>query len=274
MMHRNTPPQGSPMVVVRAAALASATLLVPALLLGHVPQASSAVTGPGETTLLKGQRIETGTVVETLAAQIAVMSDHPRPRYLGIKEGLSPSIGDKVEMVINAQNAVVDYYPASATRPTYQIVEGSLAASLAIGHEHAVVDTKEGKTRAFRIKPVVRSKIASIPLGVEAVFLVQNGTILDSNFASEKAVERAEARPQEKTPIKGAHRQVAGTLVEPAAEGHVTILTQTGNDERSYEVRSYVMKKLITLKTGQGVILLVDRENKVIDVAIPADAAG
>lgn len=273
MINRKTPPQVSRLTALRAATLVGAAILAPALL-GHVSQVSSAVTGPGDTTLLNGQRIETGTVVEVLPAQIGVMTDHPRPRYLGIKESLSFTIGDKVEMVINAQNAVIDYYAATARRPTYQIVEGRIAASLEVGHEHAVVATKEGDTRAFRIKPVVRSKVASIPVGVKAVFLVRDGTILDGSFASEKAVERAEARPHEKSPIKGAHRQVAGTLVGPAAKGHVKILTQRGNDERSYAVRSYVMKKLTPLKTGQNVILLVDRENKVIDVAIPPDVRG
>lgn len=272
-MNWATLPQVSFLSAARAAVLAGTAMLVP-VFLGHVPQASSAVTGPGETTLLKGQRIEAGTVVEVLPAQVGVMTDHPRPRYLPKQPGLSLDIGDKVDLVINAQNAVIDYYPATAKRPTYQIVEGEIAVALEVGHEHAVIDTKEGDTRAFRVKPVVRSKIASIPIGVKAVFLVERGTILDGSFASEHAVERAEAQPHEKTPIKGTHRQVAGTLVEPAGDGQVKILTRTGNNERSYAVRSYVMKKLRPLKSGQDVILLVDREDKVIDVAIPADATG
>lgn len=273
MMDRNRPLQVSPLTAVRAVVLVSAALLVTALL-GGVTQASSAVTGSFESTLLSGQRIEAATVVEVLSAQIAVISDHPQARYLGKEEGLSLTVGDRIEMVINAQNAVVDYFPATMNRPMYQVVEGSLTASLAIGHEHAVVDTKKGETRAFRIQPVVRSKVASIPVGVQALFLVDHGTILDATFASEKAVERAANRPHEKSPIKGAHRQVAGTLVEPAAEGHITIVTQTASEERSYAVRSHVMKKLAPLKGGQDVILLVDRENQVIDVAIPPDSTG
>lgn len=242
--------------------------------IGQVSEASAVVTEAGETTLLKGQRIEPATVVEVLPGQIAVMSDHLRPRYLPKHEDASYTVGDKIEMVINPQNAVVDYFPAMADRPKYQILEGRISVSLEIGHEHAVIDAKDGATRAFRIKPVVRSKIASIPVGVQAVFLVDDGTILDANLADEQAVERAEEQPHAKSPIKGAHRQVAGTLVEPVENDQIRILTRTGNDERAFEVRRHVLKKLTALRGGQAVILLVDRDDKVIDVAIPPETAG
>jgi hypothetical protein len=115
----------------------------------------------------------------------------------------------------------------------------------------------------------VRSKMASIPVGTEAVFMVdETNKIVDVNFADKKAVDRAGETPDKKSPLKGAQRRVLGTVVEPMAENQIKIRTADGK-EHPYEVRSLMREKMGHLSKGEAVVLLIDGENKVVDVAVP-----
>lgn len=53
------------------------------------------------------------------------------------------------------------------------VVQGRLIEPLAKGHQKATIhNSRSGKEEAHLIRPVARSKVASIPVGIEAVFLI------------------------------------------------------------------------------------------------------
>ena len=63
-------------------------------------------------------------------------------------------------------------------------------------------------------------------------------------------------------------REVRGTFVETGPSKQVTIRMSDGA-QRTFEARSFLQKKLNDLVRGSRVILLIDGENKVTDLAIP-----
>ena len=64
----------------------------------------------------------------------------------------------------------------------------------------------------------------------------------------------------------GVDREIRGTFVS-GLSNQVTILTSEG--AQTFETRPFLQKKLNGLARGTRVILLIDGENKVTDIAIP-----
>ena len=56
--------------------------------------------------------------------------------------------------------------------------------------------------------------------------------------------------------------------MESTPSNQVTIVTSEGT-QQTFEARSFLQKKLKDLARGTSVILLIDGENKVTDLAIP-----
>jgi hypothetical protein len=132
-----------------------------------------------------------------------------------------------------------------------------------------LIRTEDGKESSFPIRTQARSKMASIPVGVEAVFMVdETNKIVDVNLANKEAVEQAGTMSEQKSPLKGAQQRVLGTVVKPMQENHITIRTREGQ-EQPFEVRPSMRDKMATLTQGEAVVLLVDGDNQVADVAVP-----
>jgi translation initiation factor IF-1 len=144
-----------------------------------------------------------------------------------------------------------------------------------IGQDRVVIKTEDGKEQSFAVRSQARSKLAAIPIGAPAVFLIdETNKISDGTFASVEAAKGAHRQPGgtgEKSNIKGANRQVDGTVVEPLHADRITIKTVDG--ERPFEVREIMQERLSKLRKGESVILLVDNENKVVDIAVPPASA-
>jgi hypothetical protein len=176
--------------------------------------------------------------------------------------------GDGVEITVNDQNLLVDVHLIGEAS-SHRVVEGQLVQSLVTGHDRAVLRTTRGKEESHSIRPVARSKMASVPVGVDAVFLVdESDRIVDVTFGSMEAVRRAAELWEKKTPLKGNFDRIVGTIMTPLENNRIAIRTEEG-DERPYEVRPLAQLRLVKLSNGDEVILLVDDEGKVTDVAIP-----
>jgi hypothetical protein len=176
-------------------------------------------------------------------------------------------LGDGVEITVNEQNLLVDVHLVGETSH-HRVTEGQLIQSLVTGHDRAVLRTTEGKEESHAIRPVARSKMASVPPGVAAVFLIdESDRIVDVTFGNMEAVHRAAELWKKKTPLKGNFDRILGTIVKPLEHNRVAIRTEEG--EEQYEVRSLAQLRLVKLSYGDTVILLVDDEGKVTDVAIP-----
>ena len=114
---------------------------------------------------------------------------------------------------------------------------------------------------------MARSKVASIPVGADVIFLIDElDKIVDVTMGSVESVHRAAKLGQQKSPLKGNLSQVVGVILKPLKDNTVVIRTEDGN-EHSYEVRSLIQPRLTTLSKDDAVVLLVDNEQKVTDIA-------
>lgn len=248
-----------------------------ALTLGVVPVVSAGEAASGSEQvhpqLLPGDRILIGTVVEVRSGQARIDTGEGQPRFVpvGVREAKGlPDLrkGDGVEITVNDQNLLVDVHLIGEISH-HRVVEGQLVQSLVTGHDRAVLRTTQGKEESHAIRPVARSKMASVPVGVVAVFLIdESDRIVDVTFGNLEAVHRAAELWKKKTPLKGNFDRVIGTILKPLENNGIAIRTEEGKDQR-YEVRPLAQVRLVKLSPGDEVILLVDDEGKVTDVAIP-----
>jgi hypothetical protein len=233
----------------------------------------------GGSSMLQGQRHVKGTVEQIKGDQLEINTGELSPRYIplkGAREKGFPEIkiGDVIELTVNDQNLLVDYHVVDESgqpigHGTHQILKGQIAQPLVIGHDRALIRTQDGKETSFPIRTQARSKMASIPVGVEAVFMVdETNKIVDVNLANKEAVEQAGTMSEQKSPLKGAQQRVLGTVAKPMQENRITIRTREGQ-EQPFEVRPSMRDKMATLTQGEAVVLLVDGDNQVADVAVP-----
>jgi hypothetical protein len=222
--------------------------------------------------LLPGDRVLIGTVQEVRGAQARIDTGEGQPRYvpMGVREAKGlPDLkrGDRVEITVNDQNLLVDVH-LMGEASYHRVVEGQLIQPLVTGHVSAVFRTAQGKEESHFIRPVARSKMASVPVGVDAVFLIdESDRIVDVTFGSKEAVHRAAELWEKKTPLKGNFDRITGVIDTPLENNAIAVGTDEG--KKTYEVRPLAQRRLIHLSKGDAVVLLVDEDNKVTDVAIP-----
>jgi hypothetical protein len=157
--------------------------------------------------LLPGDRVLLGTVEEVRSGQARIDTGEVERRFipLGVRKEkglLDLKKGDRVEVTINDQNLLVDVHmPGEASH--HRVVQGQLLGPRASSHDKAVIRTTNGEEESHVVRPVARSKVASIPLGIDAVFLIDElGKIVDVALGSEEAVHRTAELWREKTSLK------------------------------------------------------------------------
>ncbi|MDF0674949.1 MAG: NADH-quinone oxidoreductase subunit C [Nitrospira sp.] len=131
-------------------------------------------------------------IVEAIeGGMIKVNVGELQPRFIptkGVMEKGEWSLkkGDRIELAVSAENLVVDYHPVNAPG-WHRIIKGQLAQPLIVGYEWAVIRTDDGKEEAFAVRPLARLKVAALPIGVPALFLIgEAGKILDATFVNEE----------------------------------------------------------------------------------------
>lgn len=219
--------------------------------------------------LWPGHRIVTGTVDSVVGDLVKVNTGELLPRFFPAKEAIDkglPSLkkGDRLRLAINDHNLVVDYHLIGQD-VWHRIIRGRLAQPLPVGQEWAVIRTDRGNEEAFSVRPLARSKVSAIPVNAPAVFLADEANkIIDAAFGDETALQQ-QTGEWKKSPPKAPYRRIEGTLVR--SPGWVIIRTPDGKDQ-AYEVRPYIQEKLVKSPEGGSVILMVDDENKVSDLAV------
>ncbi len=235
-----------------------------------VADAASEVAGT-DPQLLSGDRVLLGTVEEIRSDQAKINTGEGQPRYIPMNvrkdKGLPElKIGDLVEMTVNDQNLLVDVHKAGEANH-HRVVRGQLAGPMETGHDKAVIRTTDGKEESHPIRPVAKSKMASIPVGADVIFLIDElDKIVDVTMGSIESVHRAAKLGQQKSPLKGNLNRIVGVVLKPLADNAISIRTDDGK-EHSYQVRPLIQSRLATLSKGAAAVLLVDEENKVTDVA-------
>jgi hypothetical protein len=221
--------------------------------------------------LLSENRVLLGTVEEVRSGQARINIGEEQPRFvpMGVRKdkGL-PELqkGDLVEITINDQNLLVDVHLLGEASH-HRVVVGQVTEPMETGHDKAVIRTTDGKEESHLVRPVARSKMASMPVGADVIFLIDElDKIVDVTFGSKEAVQRAAELGQRKSPLKGNLNRVVGVIVKPLAHDRIVIRTETGK-EHSYEVRPLIQQRVAALSKGDTAVLLVDEEGKVTDVA-------
>ena len=223
--------------------------------------------------LLPGDRILIGTVESIRSDQAQIHTGELQPRFvpLGVRKakGLPDlNLGDRLEIIVNDQNLLVDVH-VTGESSHHLVLHGQLAQPLVTGHYKAVIRTPDGREESHFVRPVARSKAASIPVGVDAVFLIDElNRIVDVTFESKEAVHHAAELWQKKTPLKSNFSRINVVILKPLEHDTIAVQTEKG-EERRYEVRPLVQPRMEHLLTGDEAVLLMDDENKVTDVAIP-----
>ena len=221
--------------------------------------------------LLLGERVLLGTVEDVRSDQARINIGEGQPRFVPMNVRKAKGLqdlkkGDLVEITVNDQNLLVDVHKAGESTH-HRVVRGQLAEPVDTGHDKAVIRTTNGKEESHLVRPVARSKVASIPVGADVIFLIDElDKIVDVTMGSLESVHRAAELGQQKSPLKGNLSQVAGVILKPLADNAISIRTEDGK-EHSYEVRSLIQPRVATLSKGDAAVLLVDEENKVSDVS-------
>lgn len=236
---------------------------------------AAAESGGTDPQLLSGNRVLLGVVEEVRSDQARIGTGELQPRFIPMgvrKEKGLPELkkGDLVEITVNDQNLLVDVHMAGESSH-HRVVAGQLAGPLETGFDKAVIRTPNGKEQSHAVRPVARSKVGSVPVGADVLFLIDElDVIVDVTFAGKKAVQRSENLSQKMSPIKGNLAQVSGVIQQPLKNNRIVIKAENGK-EQSYEVRPLIQERLGTLVKGDAAVLLVDEENKVTDVSFVPD---
>jgi hypothetical protein len=243
------------------------------LIIAAAPSYGESDSPKGRSQLLSGARVLLGTVDEIRSDQARIDTGELQPRFvpMGVRKSKGlPDLkkGDRVELTLNDQNLLVDVHLIGESSH-HRVVQAKIAEPLDTGHDEAVLRTNRGKEESYGIRPVARSKVASVPVGVDAVFLIDEmQRIVDVTFGSKEAVHQAAELWRKKSPLKGNFDKISGVILKPLEQSTVVIRTDDGK-EQQYAVRPFVQQRLKGVAKGDAIVLLVDEENQVGDIAIP-----
>lgn len=227
---------------------------------------------------LQGFHHRQGTVEEMKGEQIHIDTGENQPWIISLKSqrmrrSSDPQAGDIIDLTFNEHSALMDYDIANAGGLTegsdnHLILNGHIAEPLMSSHRTARIRTDEGKELSLEVHPQVRSKMSSLPIGIDAVFMLdETNTIVDVNFASEEAAQRAGQVFDDKAPSTVAYQNVVGTIVKALDNNRILIRTDDGA-EKEFEVRVSLRDTIAGLPNGQSVVLMIDEAHTVAEMAV------
>lgn len=219
-----------------------------------------------------------GTVEKMKGNQVQNKTGENQPRIISLRnsgmQGTSEmQVGDLIDLTFNLSGAVVGYHIVNAVSLTegsddHLILKGHIADPFVNSHRTALIRTDDGKELSLDVRPEVRSKMSALPVGIDAVFMLdETNRIVDVNFASEEAAQRAGLAFDDKAPLPVAYQNVLGTIVKTLDNNRIIIRTDDGA-EQEFEVRVSMRDKIAGLPNGQSVVLMLDETHKVADMAV------
>ena len=133
--------------------------------------------------LLPGHQVVVGTVEEVKGEMARVklgdLTTRPLPLKPVKEKGKQLKPGDRVEIIINTENGVVDYHLPGEPRH-HRIFRGRVA-DVAEGVETALIITDNGEKLQYPVQSEARSRIKRVFDGAPALFLVgEANNILDA----------------------------------------------------------------------------------------------
>jgi hypothetical protein len=137
---------------------------------------AAAESGGTDPQLVSGDRVLLGIVEEVRSDQARIGTGEVQPRFIPMgvrKEKRLPELkkGDLVEITVNDQSLLVDVHLAGESGH-HHVVAGQIAEPLETGLDKAVIRTPDGKEQSHAVRPVARSKVGSVPVGADVLFLI------------------------------------------------------------------------------------------------------
>jgi hypothetical protein len=225
-------------------------------------------------TYIPGNRLVRGKVLGVRGGQIQVDIGNPKPLYLPLKpavdKGQTFKEGDEILITMNDHNAVVDYHHESNKLHGqgdvhHDVIHGQLAEPLTVGLDKAVIRTPAGE-QSYSIASRAKAKLGAIPMGVDAVFLRdETGQIVDAQLTSDSAQDAAD---HTKARLKGAHQQMQALFRGTEGHDHIKVMVVGEHKDRVMPFRP-PLPKLDRLQMNKDVVLLVDDEGYVVELATP-----
>jgi len=143
--------------------------------------------------VLPDDRLVSGTVQDVKSGQIQVNIGELMPVFLSVgaaSEKGMPSLqrGDKLTMVVSAENEYIDFHLAN--QPGWdRVLKGSLIQPVMGDQRWAVIRTMQGLHEPYEVAEGARQKVLNIPIGVPAVYLLNKANIIiDVTFGDERAL--------------------------------------------------------------------------------------
>src|SRR4029079_5389947 len=197
----------------------------------------------GDARHMSGNRVLLGTVEEVRSDQARINTGEGQPRFVPMNVRKAKGLedlkkGDLVEITVNDQNLLVDVHKAGEASH-HRVVRGQLAEPVDTGHDKAVIRTPDGKEESHLVRPVARSKVASMPVGADVIFLIDElDKIVDVTMGTAESVQRAAELKQQKSPLKGNLNQVTGNILKPLMDNTIVIRTKDGKEHSAQARRS------------------------------------
>lgn len=222
--------------------------------------------------LLPGHQLVLGRIKDIRSNQIEIDIGNPQPLFVPLKpaqqKGQMFKPGNAIVVTINDHNAIVDYHhPDEASH--HQVLRGRLKTPLTVGLDKAVIKTQQGD-KTFIVAERARGKLSAMPVGPELLFMAdETGHLVDAHLASKRAVQ--ESAENNKARIKGAHHQVRAVFkgTEPSRNGGEDRLKIVQEGREQHVPYRAPLDKLDRLQAGQDVVLLMDDQGYVLEIATP-----
>lgn len=226
--------------------------------------------------LLPGNRLVLGRIKDIRSNQIEVDIGTVQSLFIPLKpaqlKNQTFKPGDPIVVTMSDINAVVDYHHPDE-QSKHRVFRGKLTTPLTVGLDKAVIETTEGQ-KTFMVAPRAKGKLTAMPVGPELLFMTdETGHLVDAQLSSAQAVQ--ESAENNKARIKGAHQQrraVFQGAEQPSAsgpaggEGRLKILDQGQERELKFHPP---LPKLEHLQKGQDIVLLMDDQGYVLEIATP-----
>lgn len=140
--------------------------------------------GPNALRILENERFLLGTVVAIRAQEVQVNTGDLMPRFLSLRQAgdkhrTTPRVGDTLLLVVNDQNNVIQYH-LYGQEEWHLIVNGKLLKPLSREQYWVLIQFQSGQVKTTPIDPDIWNKVAVLPVGTTATFLLDNThTVID-----------------------------------------------------------------------------------------------
>ena len=128
--------------------------------------------------LVENERLLLGVVEEIRAQEVRVNTGDLMPRFVSLRQAgdkhrTTPRVGDTLLLIVNDQNNVIQYHLYGEDE-WHVLVKGKLLKPVPRDQNWALIQFQNGRVKTTPIDSAVWNKMAALPVGALATFLLDN----------------------------------------------------------------------------------------------------